>query len=148
MTRDERYPALQLFIDGHWIDAGSRHLEDVLNPATGDVLSQVPHATDDDINAAAPLAGLVVNTTSIGMHGSRFETFDLGLLNPGTIVTDIVYVPLETPLLAEARARGLKTVDGLGMLLHQAVPGFEAWFGVRPQVTPVLRASVEATLGH
>jgi len=102
----------------------------------------------DDINAAAPLAGLVVNTTSIGMHGSRFETFDLGLLNPGTIVTDIVYVPLETPLLAEARARGLKTVDGLGMLLHQAVPGFEAWFGVRPQVTPVLRASVEATLGH
>lgn len=57
MTKDERYPALQLFIDGHWIDAGSRHLEDVLNPATGDVLSQVPHATDDDINAAAEAAG-------------------------------------------------------------------------------------------
>lgn len=57
MTRDERYPALQLFIDGHWIDAGSRHLEDVLNPATGDVLSQVPHATADDINAAAEAAG-------------------------------------------------------------------------------------------
>ncbi|KKB08451.1 shikimate dehydrogenase [Devosia geojensis] len=102
----------------------------------------------DDINAAAPLAGLVVNTTSIGMHGSRFETFDLDMLRPDTLVTDIVYVPLETPLLADARARGLKTVDGLGMLLHQAVPGFEAWFGVRPQVTPALRAAVEATLGH
>jgi len=57
MTKDERYPALQLFIDGHWIDAGSRHLDDVLNPATGEVLSQVPHATDDDINAAAEAAG-------------------------------------------------------------------------------------------
>jgi shikimate dehydrogenase len=101
-----------------------------------------------DINEAAPLAGLVVNTTSIGMHGTRFEGFDLSALRPDTLVTDIVYVPLETPLLAEARARGLKTVDGLGMLLHQAVPGFEAWFGVRPQVTPALRAAVEATLGH
>ncbi|HMM64446.1 MAG TPA: shikimate dehydrogenase, partial [Mesorhizobium sp.] len=63
------------------------------------------------------------------------------------IVTDIVYVPLETPLLAAARACGLKTVDGLGMLLHQAVPGFERWFGVRPQVTPELRALVVADLG-
>jgi shikimate dehydrogenase len=55
------------------------------------------------------------------------------------LVTDIVYVPLETPLLAAARRRGLKTVDGLGMLLHQAVPGFEKWFGLRPDVTPALR---------
>ena len=66
----------------------------------------------------------------------------------GTLVTDIVYVPLMTPLLAEAAAHGFKTVDGLGMLLHQAVPGFEAWFGTRPTVTPELRARVEATLGH
>ncbi|MBN9362271.1 MULTISPECIES: shikimate dehydrogenase [unclassified Devosia] len=91
-------------------------------------------------------AGLLVNTTSIGMHDTRFEALDLGLL-PGTaLVTDIVYVPLTTPLLADARALGLRTVDGLGMLLHQAVPGFAAWFGVRPEVTSALRAKVEATL--
>ena len=101
-----------------------------------------------DFNALAPLAGLVVNTTSIGMHGSRFDGFDLGRLSPGTLVTDIVYAPLVTPLLAEARASGLPIVDGLGMLLHQAVPGFEAWFGVRPVVTKNLRAGIEATLEH
>ncbi|MEO6396323.1 MAG: shikimate dehydrogenase [Devosia sp.] len=91
-------------------------------------------------------AGLVVNTSSIGMHGSRFEGLDLNALPQSAIVTDIVYTPLVTPLLEEANARGLRTVDGLGMLLHQAVPGFEAWFGVRPEVTAELRASVEADL--
>ncbi|MHA6299511.1 shikimate dehydrogenase [Devosia sp. CAU 1758] len=96
----------------------------------------------------APSIGLVVNTSSIGMHGTRFDWLDLSLLAPATLVTDIVYTPLETPLLAEARAHGLRTVDGLGMLLHQAVPGFAAWFGVTPQVTPQLRARVEATLEH
>lgn len=94
----------------------------------------------------APGAGLVVNTTSIGMHDTRFENLDLGLLPKAALVTDIVYVPLVTPLLADARALGLRTVDGLGMLLHQAIPGFEAWFGVRPAVTAALRAKVEATL--
>jgi len=94
----------------------------------------------------APGAGLVVNTTSIGMHDTRFDALDLGLLPAAALVTDIVYVPLVTPLLADARARGLRTVDGLGMLLHQAIPGFEAWFGVRPEVTPMLRANIEATL--
>lgn len=102
----------------------------------------------DEINSAAPLAGLVVNTTSIGMHGTRFDDFDLSVLSADTLVTDIVYVPLETPLLADARKRGLKVVDGLGMLLHQAVPGFADWFGVRPDVTPALRARIEATLDH
>ena len=63
------------------------------------------------------------------------------------IVTDIVYVPLETPLLAAARRRGLKTVDGLGMLLHQAVPGFERWFGRRPEVTAELRDLIIADMG-
>ncbi len=101
-----------------------------------------------DFNHVASPAGLVVNTTSIGMHGSRFEGLDLSVLRPGSLVTDIVYVPLETPLLADARALGLRTVDGLGMLLHQAVPGFEAWFGTRPSVTPALRARIEATLEH
>ncbi len=101
-----------------------------------------------DFNAAAPSAGLVVNTTSIGMHGSRFEGFDLDLLPSDTLVTDIVYAPLVTPLLADAKARGLRIVDGLGMLLHQAVPGFEAWFGIRPLVTKDLRTRIEATLEH
>jgi len=96
----------------------------------------------------APAADLVVNTTSIGMHGTRFEQLNLDLLPSTTLVTDLVYVPLVTPLLADAAARGLRTVDGLGMLLHQAVPGFEAWFGVRPTVTAELRARVEATLVH
>lgn len=96
----------------------------------------------------APHTGIVINTSSIGMHGSRFDWLDLGLLPRKALVTDIVYVPLLTPLLAEAQAQGLRTVDGLGMLLHQAVPGFEAWFGVRPQVTAALRARIEATLGH
>ncbi len=100
----------------------------------------------DDINERAPAARLVVNTTALGMHGTRFEGFDLGRLAPDTLVTDIVYTPLDTPLLVEARARGLHTVDGLGMLLHQAVPGFAAWFGVTPQVTAELRTAVEATL--
>ncbi|TXN53642.1 shikimate dehydrogenase, partial [Methylobacterium sp. WL6] len=71
---------------------------------------------------------------------------DLGPLPARAAVADIVYVPLETPLLAAARARGLAAVDGLGMLLHQAVPGFEAWFGVRPAVTEALRAVVVADL--
>lgn len=102
----------------------------------------------DAFNNIAPAAGLVVNTTSIGMHGSRFDGMNLRLLRPDALVTDIVYVPLETPLLADARALGLRTVDGLGMLLHQAVPGFEAWFGIRPSVNAALRARIEATLEH
>ncbi|MFD1941087.1 shikimate dehydrogenase [Paradevosia shaoguanensis] len=101
-----------------------------------------------EFSTLAPSAGLVVNTSSIGMHGSHFEDLDLGLLPQTALVTDIVYTPLVTPLLADARARNLRSVDGLGMLLHQAVPGFEAWFGVRPDVTPELRAAVEKTLDH
>ena len=99
-----------------------------------------------DFARYAPDAGLVVNTTSIGMHDTRFEDIDLRLLPKTALVTDIVYVPLVTPLLADARALGFRAVDGLGMLLHQAVPGFEAWFGVRPEVSPALRAKIEATL--
>lgn len=105
----------------------------------------VPGRLDQFADFAAT-ADLVVNTTSIGMHDTRFDDLDLNLLPATALVTDIVYVPLVTPLLADARARGLRTVDGLGMLLHQAIPGFEAWFGVRPAVTPELRARVEATL--
>ena len=102
----------------------------------------------EDFAELAPHIGLVVNTSSIGMHGSRFDWLDLGLLPETALVTDIVYTPLQTPLLIDAVMHGLKTVDGLGMLLHQAVPGFEAWFGTRPSVTPALRAAIEATLGQ
>jgi shikimate dehydrogenase len=92
--------------------------------------------------------GLLVNTTSLGMQGGDATLpVDVSLMPRGSIVTDIVYVPLETPLLAAARARGLKTVDGLGMLLHQAVPGFERWFGVRPMVSEGLREMIVADLG-
>jgi shikimate dehydrogenase len=87
-------------------------------------------------------ADLLVNTTSLGLHGGESLDMDVSGLAPHCIVTDIVYVPLETPLLTAARARDLRTVDGLGMLLHQAVPGFEKWFGVRPEVTEELRALV------
>lgn len=91
-------------------------------------------------------AGLLVNTTAIGMHGNEGLPADPAGLPEKAIVTDIVYVPLETPLLATARAQGLKCVDGLGMLLHQAVPGFERWFGCRPEVTAELRNLILADL--
>jgi len=93
-------------------------------------------------------AGLLVNTTSLGMDGKPGLDIDLAGLPAQAVVTDAVYVPLETELLANAAARGLRTVDGLGMLLHQAVPGFERWFGRRPVVTPELRALVEADIGR
>jgi shikimate dehydrogenase len=100
----------------------------------------------DAIGDLLPRAGLLVNTTSLGMHGQPPLAVDVGLLPPQAVVADLVYVPLQTPLLAAARARGLKTADGLGMLLHQAVRGFELWFGQRPEVTAELRALVEADL--
>jgi shikimate dehydrogenase len=80
------------------------------------------------------------------MQGQPTLDIDVNLLPQRAVVADLVYVPLETPLLAATRARGLKTADGLGMLLHQAVRGFELWFGQRPEVTPELRALVEADL--
>jgi shikimate dehydrogenase len=103
-------------------------------------------ATWDAIDGLLPRAKLLVNTTSLGMHGQSALELDVGLLPPQAVVADLVYVPLQTPLLAAAQARGLKTADGLGMLLHQAVRGFELWFGQRPEVTPELRELVEADL--
>jgi shikimate dehydrogenase len=102
--------------------------------------------TWDAIDDVLPRAGLLVNTTSLGMKGQPALEIELGKLPPRAVVADLVYVPLQTPLLAAARARGLKTADGLGMLLHQAVRGFELWFGQRPGVTPELRALVEDDL--
>jgi shikimate dehydrogenase len=100
----------------------------------------------DAIADLLPGAGLLVNTTSLGMHGQPALEIGVNLLPQRSVVADLVYVPLETPLLRAARARELKTADGLGMLLHQAVRGFELWFGQRPQVTSELRALVEADL--
>jgi shikimate dehydrogenase len=98
------------------------------------------------IDGVLPRAGLLVNTTSLGMKGQPMLAVDVGRLPPHAVVADLVYVPLQTQLLAAAQARGLKTADGLGMLLHQAVRGFELWFGQRPEVTPELRALVEDDL--
>ena len=89
---------------------------------------------------------LLVNTTSLGMHGQPALDLNLAELPAHALVSDVIYVPLETPLLAAARLRGNPTVNGLGMLLNQARPAFHAWFGVMPEITPELRAAVEATL--
>lgn len=91
-------------------------------------------------------ATLLVNTTNQGMAGQAALDLSLEQLPNHAVVSDLVYVPLETPLLAAARARGNRTVGGLGMLLHQARPAFHAWFGALPEVTPELRRMVEASL--
>ncbi len=90
-------------------------------------------------------ASLLVNTTSLGMQGKSALRVPLDGLRPETVVTDIVYTPLETELLRTAKAAGCRTVDGLGMLLHQAAPGFERWFGTAPEVDMDLRKAVLAS---
>jgi len=99
-----------------------------------------------DRDAALAGAGLLVNATSLGMDGQPALDLSLHALPKDAVVDDIVYVPLETPLLAAARARGNPTIDGLGMLLHQAQPGFAAWFGIKPEIDEELRQVVLATL--
>ncbi|MGA8888591.1 MAG: shikimate dehydrogenase, partial [Pseudolabrys sp.] len=107
--------------------------------------SRVQAASWEETTGLLGGAGLLVNTTTLGMVGQ--PPLDLNLrCPPSLVVADLVYDPLVTGLLALARARGLRTADGLGMLLHQAVRGFQLWFGVRPEVTAELRALVEADL--
>jgi shikimate dehydrogenase len=96
----------------------------------------------DDVSGEIPDLNLLVNTTSLGMTGQPPLTVDFKQITAGTLVTDIVYAPLETELLRQARLQGAQTVDGLGMLLHQAAPGFCKWFGVMPTVTDELRQAV------
>jgi shikimate dehydrogenase len=108
--------------------------------------AQVHPVSWNAVGELLPGVDLLVNTTSLGMRGQPALEVDVGRLPPRAVVADLVYVPLETSLLAAARARGLKTADGLGMLLHQAVRGFELWFGRRPQVSAELRALIEADL--
>ena len=119
-------------------------------PARAEVLRKkfgaaVHLANWDELTGLLGGAGLLVNTTSLGMAGQ--PPLEINLRGPPSlVVSDIVYTPLETALLRLARGRGLRTADGLGMLLHQAVRGFQLWFGVRPQVTAELRAVVEEDL--
>ncbi len=108
----------------------------------GDLAGPLMPWSWDDRGAALAGVALMVNTTTLGMVGQDPLDLDLASLPTEAVVNDIVYAPLETPLLAAAAARGNPVVDGLGMLLHQARPGFEAWFGRAPEVTAELRAHV------
>jgi shikimate dehydrogenase len=101
----------------------------------------------DDLPDLLADASLLVNATSLGMQGGIRLRVRLDGLPKTAVVADLVYVPLRTDLLKDAANRGNRTVDGLGMLLHQAVPGFEKWFGLRPEVTPELRKLVEDDIG-
>lgn len=112
-----------------------RHFKDM----AGQIGRHVVVGDWSELAKALESAAVLINTTSLGMKEQPPLEIDLQRLKASATVVDIVYVPLETPLLAEARKLGHTTVDGLGMLLHQAVPGFARWFGVRPEVTPALR---------
>jgi shikimate dehydrogenase len=113
-----------------------------LKDAFGDRVTVVPWA---ERNQAMAGISLLVNTTTQGMHGQPALDVQLDDLPAAAMVSDAIYIPLETPLLAAARQRGHQTVNGLGMLLNQARPAFHAWFGVLPEITPELRAAVQAT---
>ena len=113
-----------------------------LAEAFGHRVQVVPWA---ERNAAMAGASLLVNTTTQGMHGQPALDIALDDLPPQALVSDAIYIPQQTPLLALASARGHRTVGGLGMLLNQARPAFQAWFGVLPEITPALRAAVQAT---
>jgi shikimate dehydrogenase len=102
--------------------------------------------TLDGLNELAADAGIIINTTSLGMKGEGEIPLDMSRLRTDTLVTDVVYVPLMTPFLTAAEQVGLKVADGLGMLLHQAAPGFEKWFGVRPAVSAELRNRIIADM--
>jgi len=134
-------------------DAGAREIRVVnrtrkrAETLAGEFGAPVAVAAWDDREAAVSDATLIVNTTSLGMVGNPALVLRLDALSRACVVTDIVYAPLQTPLLAAAAARGNPTVDGLEMLLHQARPGFEAWFGRAPEVTEELRRHVAADLG-
>jgi shikimate dehydrogenase len=110
-------------------------------------LERLQVAPWEQLNDLLGEATLLVNTTTLGMAGQPELGADVGRLPSHAIVADLVYVPLVTPLIKMAKAKGLRTADGLGMLLHQAVRGFELWFGRKPEVTAELRALAEADLG-
>jgi shikimate dehydrogenase len=124
----------------------NRNLERAGALAAADAACKVEILALENVEEAMPEIDLLVNTTQLGMIGEPDHAFALDRLKATALVTDIVYVPLETRLLREARLRGHATVGGLGMLLHQAAPGFERWFGMRPRVTQALYRHVAADL--
>jgi shikimate dehydrogenase len=139
-ARAATYALLQRGVEVHLVNRTLARAEEIARHFGSRVQA---HAASER-NSLLAQADVLVNCTSTGMIGKPAMEIDLAPLKPGTVVYDIVYVPLETPLLAQARKQGLRTVDGLGMLLQQAGLGFQKWFGVMPQVTPELRAMVEA----
>jgi shikimate dehydrogenase len=133
------------------IDQGAHEIRLVnRTPARGEALARelggpIKTLRWEHRQAALDGAAMLVNTTNQGMVGEPPLDISLDTLPARALVSDIVYIPRETPLLAAARKRGNPTVNGLGMLLHQARPAFRAWFGIMPEVTPELRALIEAT---
>ena len=133
------------------IDEGAREIRLINRTrAKADELASVAPAvvkTYDwqDRHAALEGAAMLVNTTNQGMYGQPPLDLQLDALPKSAMVSDLIYNPLETPLLAAARERGHLTVNGLGMLLNQAIPAFEAWFGVKPEITDELRQAILAT---
>jgi shikimate dehydrogenase len=116
---------------------------DILARELGGPITVLPW---EDRHDAIEDAAMLVNATSQGMIGQQPLDLQLDKLSPHALVSDIIYIPRETPLIAAARARGNRTVTGLGMLLHQGIPAWKAWFGIEPKVTPELRSLIEATL--
>ena len=136
------FALLQRNVERIYVINRSRERAEVLGKKFG---ARVHVAGWDETTGLLGGAGLLVNTTTLGMVGQ--PPLEINLRCPASlVVADLVYDPLETGLLGAARERGLRTADGLGMLLHQAVRGFELWFGIRPEVTPELRAMVEHDL--
>jgi shikimate dehydrogenase len=133
------------------VDQGAREIRLVnRTPARGKALAQdlggpIGALRWEEREAALEGAAMLINATNQGMLGEPPLDIALDRLPASALVSDIVYIPRETPLLAAARRRGNRTVNGLGMLLHQARPAFHAWFGIMPEVTPELRAMIEAT---
>lgn len=132
---------------GFSVRVANRTLERASDLASRFGIETTAHRLQDATGLAAE-ADIIVNTTTLGMAGSEPLPLDMDRIRPGTVASDIVYTPLVTPFLAAAAARGLPTVDGLGMLLHQAVVGFSRWFGITPTVTPELRRIILKDLGE
>jgi len=130
----------------HLLNRDSRRAANLAAALAPQVKAAIEPGALDDWKAVASGATLLVNSTSAGMGANPPLEIDLSLLPVSAAVCDIVYNPLETSLLKKAGARGHRLIDGLGMLMHQAVPSFEAFFGARPQVTPALRAALVQVL--
>ena len=130
----------------HLLNRDSRRAANLASSLAPKVKAAVEPGSLDDWKAVAGSSALVVNSTSAGMGTNPPLDIDLSLLPTSAAVCDIVYNPLQTKLLKDAAARGHQTIDGLGMLMHQAVPSFEAFFGVRPKVTPGLREALVKVL--